>query len=265
MVILDSCRYDTFRDLHALNGTLEYRISRGAGTYEFLKGNLSNRSLLDTVYITANPQYNYHQEELNSEFHDVWNLWKTHWDNQLSTVHPNATTSAAIDAANTYTDKRLLIHYNQPHAPYIGETGRDLDEFAGKARKDANDHRTSFLKGLIRNIFTPYSAEEHRQAYLENLEMVLSSVKELLDNLNGRIVVTADHGQLLGERVSPLPIRYHGHRRGVHVEELLKVPWLVYYSGRRREVTADEPIGSPDNVQNDVIKDRLNNLGYVNF
>lgn len=38
-----------------------------------------------------------------------------------------------------------------------------------------------------------------RNAYTENLEVVLESVAELLENASGRILITADHEEYLGE------------------------------------------------------------------
>jgi len=265
LIILDSCRYDIFRERHDFNGDLQSRISRGAGTYEFLKGNVSEKFLLDTVYVTANPQFHYHRDELRAKFHEVWNIWQNRWNRQLNTVLPEETTGAAKEANELYPNKRLIIHYNQPHAPYIGPTGRELDGLTGKAREDVGNNNASFLGGLIRDILHPFSAEEHRQAYIENLDTVLSSVKRLLENLEGRIVVTSDHGQLLGERVYPIPVRYHGHRRGVHVDKLVKVPWLVIDSGERKEIISEKPNESQDNIDNDTVTDRLHDLGYLEY
>ena len=82
---------------------------------------------------------------------------------------------------------------------------------------------------------------------------------------DGRTVVTADHGQLLGERVGPIPIRYHGHRRGVHVEELLKVPWLVHDLGERSEIMAEASKDYGDSIKSTEAVDRFHDLGYVEY
>lgn len=57
LLILDACRYDMFKSYAELPGRLEHRISKGSATYEFLSGNFKERSALDTVYATANPNY----------------------------------------------------------------------------------------------------------------------------------------------------------------------------------------------------------------
>ena len=64
--------------------------------------------------------------------------------------------------------------------------------------------------------------EKLRRAYEENLKLVLSYVNELVSYLRreGLVVITADHGELLGER------GLFGHPERVRVPELVEVPWL---------------------------------------
>ena len=267
LIILDACRYDMFEDVADLSGRLERRVSRGGGTVEFLRGNVRDRTLYDTVYVTANPQYYHHQDELNTEFHDVWNLWQREWDDDLHTVHPESVLHAAREAAEIYPHKRLVIHYNQPHTPYIGSYGKELG--IGSLGKDL-----PFLESLRMDLFhNGVSREEYRRAYRENLELVLPYVEPLLDECTGKTVVTSDHGEMLGERVAPIPIRYYSHRIGVHVSELVHVPWLVQETGERREIT----IGSEnrersaegtakwheEEASDSVVEERLRDLGYA--
>jgi hypothetical protein len=263
LIILDSCRYDVFKDVNSLPGNLSSRISRGGGTFEFLKGNISGREFRDTVYVTANPQFHYHREELDGSFHDVWNIWQHRWDDELQTVPPEQTTEAALEAIDKYPNKRLLIHYNQPHAPYIGPTGQELNGLTGNTLERGSENSRSLLQSIAHDLRPSFTAAEHRRAYVENLDIVLSAVEPLLEERDGRTVVTADHGQLLGECVGPIPIRYHGHRRGIHVKELVKVPWLVHESGKRPEITAEASKSYDDSIDGTKVVDRLHDLGYV--
>ena len=265
LVILDSCRYDTFADHCPFDGRLERRTSRGSGTYEFIKGNLKGRRLHDTVYITANPQFDYHREELDTEFHAVWNVWQDGWDEELRTVPPAVTTEAALEAFEQFPDKRLIVHYNQPHAPYIGPTGRSLDGFYGRMLKEDTSQTKRFPFGLIEGVRKSVDPSEHEQAFRENLELAFPHVESLLEQLDGRTVLTADHGQMLGERASPIPLRYHGHRHGVYVDELVTVPWFVHESGERREITTERGRGDDETVDDNVVVDRLHDLGYIGY
>lgn len=84
---------------------------------------------------------------------------------------------------------------------------------------------------------------------------------DLLSELDGKTVVTADHGELLGERSFPLPYREYGHPKGTYTEKLVKVPWHTYESGIRKELISEEPTSNGD-VDKELIDERLQNLGY---
>lgn len=261
LVILDACRFDTFRELASdLPGELEKVRSKASATDEFLRANFSDRELHDTVYVTANPQLYriengiYDVEPINVSFHEQMDVWQDHWHEEHRTVMPEVVTEAAIGAATRYPDKRLIVHYLQPHAPYVGKTGRK------ELPTEYLDFWRSFEDGKF-----DVSLDTARRAYRENLELVLPHVSELLSVLEGRTVVTADHGELLGERDAPIPIRRFGHPAHTDLPALVEVPWFVSESGTRREIVAEPPESreeGPD-LDSDVVKDRLRDLGYT--
>jgi membrane-anchored protein YejM (alkaline phosphatase superfamily) len=100
------------------------------------------------------------------------------------------------------------------------------------------------------------------QAYRENLDLVLSEVEDLLSDLQGKTVITADHGELLGDRERPIPIRTYWHPEGVYVDSLVKVPWHVYENGERKDVVAEEPVDWHDDVDMKEVEQNLRDLGY---
>jgi len=83
-----------------------------------------------------------------------------------------------------------------------------------------------------------------------------------MENLAGKTVVTADHGQAIGERFRPVPIRYYGHPAGVYADPLVTVPWLVDNRGDRKEIVAESPQAEAY-VEADIVSDRLEDLGYA--
>ena len=257
LIILDACRYDLFADRASLDGRLERRYSAGSDSWEFMEANFVDRSLHDTVYVTANP----HVEKLPSgTFHDVIDLLADHWNEEHRTVLPEAVVSKTLEAHERYPNKRIVSHFMQPHFPFIGETGRSIPHMGLEMHLDEED------KELHGNpwfdlVYADVPAETVREAYRENLELVLPAVSELLSELPGRSVVTADHGNLVGERTWPIPLRTYGHPRGFHVPALLEVPWLVS-DGRRRDVVAEPPVdrSRPDE---ELVEDRLSALGYA--
>jgi hypothetical protein len=140
------------------------------------------------------------------------------------------------------------VHYVQPHYPFIGPTGEEHFD------------PTATLKEVSRR----YDLTDGRleRAYRENLDLVLDEAERLLDALDGKTVVSADHGELLGERLSPLPLRAYGHPSGIYVDELVRVPWLVHEGGDRKETVAEAPT-ERDEVDEDALEEQLRNLGYV--
>jgi hypothetical protein len=259
LIILDSCRYDTLAERHSLPGELDYRISRGGGTVEFLRGNFRNKRFHDTVYVTANPQLIRLKDELNVEFHDVVNVWRDHWDETIQNVAPDVMTEVSLDVIEQYPNKRIILHYNQPHGPFLGPTAEDL--VIGPTRKQ-DESFLDFVRQQVRHDLLP--ASKWREAYIETFDIVHDHIAELLDEISGKTVVTSDHGQMLGERGSPIPIRYCGHRIGVYQETMVKVPWLVYESGTRRDTVSERPTRE-DQLEGDAtaVSDRLRDLGYV--
>lgn len=253
LLILDACRFDIFSDHHTLPGQLESKISPASSTVEFLEHQIGNRTLLDTVYVTANPQLYRNRDHLSAEFHDEIHIWKEEgWDEELRTVLPETVTEYALRANREYPNKRLLIHYIQPHYPFLGPTGRKYFE-GGKL-----DFWQDLMTGK-----KEYDPDVLWDAFVENLKIAMPAVRDAMQSLEGKTVVTADHGQMLGERSWPFPIREYGHPRGIYTEELVKVPWLIYERGERREIR-DEPQRHPcdTDVESDVITDRLESLGY---
>lgn len=256
LIILDGCRYDHYAEQTPFDGDLDRRLSLGSDSREFLEANFEGETHHDTVYVTANP----HAYRLpDGTFHRVVNLLDDHWDPDHETVLPETVSEQALAAHADHPDKRLVVHFMQPHFPFIGETGRELDQGGiVMHRDDADDHRnvwTDMCYGLV-------DEERTIEAYRENLDLVLDVLGDTLADLPGKTVISADHGNLIGDRLWPVPTRGYGHPRGLHVPTLLSVPWHVLPADERRETRADPP-EAVDRPDADVVEDRLQNLGYT--
>jgi hypothetical protein len=247
-----------FADQSNLPGRLESRLSRGSSTREFLGANVQGRTLTDTVYVTANPQLYRHRDWLDVEFHAVHDVWMDDWDDDLETVRPETLTERAITYADAYPDKRLIVHYIQPHYPFIASDVQPFDHEQAFQRPDEAGSWHQVMTGDL-----DVSVEDVWAAYRANLDRALDSVSDLATDLRGKTVISADHGNMVGERARPFPIREWGHPRGIYTEELVKVPWLVI-EGDRRKTIQDQPGGQGDrDIEEDVVADRLEQLGYT--
>ena len=202
------------------------------------------KRLHDVVYITANDWYAKTKDEINAEIHALEFVDRDLFNGRTS--HPETVSVAARTASEEYPNKRLVVHYMQPHWPYLGPTGE------------------KFKQGPFHEVMrtTDASHADVMQAYRENLDIVLSEVRTLLDDLPGKTVVSADHGELLGDRERPIPIRTYRHPEGVYVDSLVKVPWHVYESGDRKTIVAEEPAENRDDIDIEAVEQHLQDLGY---
>jgi hypothetical protein len=249
LMILDACRYDAFEAQVELDGRLEKRRSRGAMSPEFVRGNFANKRLHDVVYVSANEWFEQLRDDIDADVHRFVNLQRDHLDLAGVSVRPETVTEQALRVADESPDKRLLVHYMQPHQPYIGPTGERWFERS---------------PGLIETLRKSEGVTDEllRQAYRETLDIVLDCAAELVEALPGKTVITADHGELLGERVFPLPVKTYGHFDGLYVDELLDVPWFVCDYDERK-TTRSEPPSAADAADTTDVEDRLRSLGYT--
>ncbi|WP_226007601.1 hypothetical protein [Natrinema salinisoli] len=258
ILILDACRYDMFADRVSFDGRLESRISLGSSSEEFLERNFHSKTCHDTVYVNANP-FIPRLDLDQGTFHAVVDCL-SEWDHELQTVRPDTVANAARDAASKFPSKRLIIHFMQPHTPFIGELGRNMA--GGGWTMDHDVKEEPGIWAQLRDGTADVDLETVWEAYTENLDVVLAEVTDLLETLDGKSVITADHGNLVGERLSPIPSRRkYGHPYGVHAEELVKVPWFVVDGDTRREVRPEPPVDQ-ESVSEETVDERLEALGY---
>lgn len=255
LLILDACRYDSFAKHADLSGTLEHRHSLGTATYEFIRHNFKNRKEYDVVYVGANTWFLKLQHELDSEIHHFVDLqngdFDVDWvDKELKVVTPRTVTKHAKRINEKFPNKRLIIHYLQPHHPFIGQVGEK--HFS---------NQTNSLREVVQSSDSEIDQSVIRKAYIENLEKVLSEVKRLIPNLMGKTVITSDHGEMLGERHKFFPVRDYGHPPGIYNKILSKVPWHIIDSNQRKTIQKDRPLPNQERDMEQV-NQQLKNLGY---
>lgn len=243
LLILDACRYDTFEQENCLDGTLKAVRSQGSQTVQFLESNFNSGEFPEIVYVSANPNIKY----IDATFHDRVRLWEDEWSDELETVPPEAVTKRAIQIEEKYPHKRLIIHYLQPHHPFIGEYGQSLYE-TGQIH--------NFDGRKFWNQCETVGAPIFRKAYSENLRVSLPHVEHLLNKLNGRSVVTSDHGNEFG------CFDVYGHPSNTYTKGLIKVPWFAIKTDERKQIKTGSATVGPTTEESEV-KQRLKDLGYV--
>lgn len=212
LIILDACRYDFYNEI--VKDDVEYRISLGSMSKEHLEKTYKERSGLSNIaYISANGHFtkNKLKEIIDTQpFGVLYETILNRWDEEKGTVMPDSVRKDAENAEKLFPEKRKIIHFNQPHIPYIDyEKPQKREEIRETAKNNA--HRLA-EKGQI-----PQSriAEE----YKKNIRLAIKEVNKLIPKLSGKTVITADHGELLGEN------GLYGHPYGGNAKVLRKVPW----------------------------------------
>lgn len=207
LIILDGCRLDTYRDI--VDEAAKKRISRGGSTPYFIRENFGSKDVSDIICIAGNPHYadSRLKEYIGTEnpFYKKYKTYMTGWSDEESTVMPHKVKEDALQAEKHFPDRRKIIHFMQPHEPFIGS---DLD-FPRKISADVWLHAEL---GLVDD-------QEVKKAYAQNLDSVMHDVWSLVDQLSGKTVISADHGELLGEH------GFYGHYGEVDLNSLREVPW----------------------------------------
>lgn len=265
LIVLDACRYDYFSNQYKdyFQGKLEKIYSQGSHTLEWCKKSFT-KYFKDVIYVSANPLINSKVKvggfDAKSHFFRVFDVWNSYWDDEFGTVHPQKINEVMMNLKDKYLDKRFIIHYLQPHPPFyslkVDFVFHDPTVFQRKSiRKETINKIVKFLTHLsnrlgifgpdpevkIRNllnlvprsqmqiIIRKYGKARIRQAYMENLKLVLPYVANLVEQLSGVIVVSSDHGERLGEN------GFYGHTGGSTNTVLIEVPWLVIEKKEKRK------------------------------
>lgn len=252
LIVLDACRYDLFAEVNTLSGALSRERSNAAATEEFLLKNFDGGSYGDTVYVSANP----HLDHIDAWFHDVCRLWETDWDEETGTVLPGDAVDRVLANLDDYRDKRLVVHFIQPHRPFLGETAEAIDQspLVGNGVIRDEPEREFWWNRLERG---DLDRETVWAAYRETLEATMPHVERLLAELSGKTVVTADHGNAFGED------GVYGHPSNTHHDALQTVPWLEVESGTKAITDERATVHTSPSDDSGAVEDQLEALGYV--
>ena len=227
-VILDACRYDIFSDLYndILIGDKKLKKAKThcKGTFEWFTNNFDGQDCSDIIYI--DPIIMFDEIMPNKSFYKIVRVWKTHWDYTHGTILPSSMTKVAVSEIMENPDKRFIIHYHQPHPPYLQDKFIGIDGAVDKPEeilKNIGKKRKfnfyQFFQGRLRKtigcknawyimskfgmtpldyygkIYVKYGMDELYNGYKETLRMSLESLNDVIRNKNGKVVITADHSK----------------------------------------------------------------------
>ncbi|MDQ2054836.1 MULTISPECIES: hypothetical protein [Halobellus] len=271
-LVLDACRYDVFSEVYEeyLDGTVEKRWSVGSSTPEWAYRTFTDHH--DIAYFSGNPFINDlgiplnelkwgascdYEWTANEHISDIVDVWKHGWDESLGTVPPESLEASLEERRDLVArNERTVLHYMQPHAPYLSRgAGQKLKQIQKGIRRqeeavengdDAEGGPIESLGQTIRpriesvlegselaqkaglwleldptELVQNGTREAALELYEENLRIALEVIADLVPKLDGTVVVTADHGEAFGEE------GVWEHHIETHIPPLMEVPWLV--------------------------------------
>lgn len=259
-VVLDACRFDAFKNTYSdyLEGELRKVHSPASATPEWIRKTFTGNQSM--TYYSANPfinslgmpiseigpiKYDYAASEHIDEVIDLWN---TEWDSEAGTVMPGRVTERVLE--DVPHSRRTVVHYMQPHAPFIGrgksrineklresfsslKNGDETGVFGLNGRMSGvverlEETELAMKAGLLSSLdlrslvslLGSDTSEKLMEFHVENLEIVLEEVERLVEHLDGEVIVTSDHGEAFGEN------GVWEHHAEMEEDVLTEVPWL---------------------------------------
>lgn len=207
LIVLDACRFDYFVDVideFYIDGN--FSVVNSGAWFTPMWYEIHWNKPVDVHLVSANAKPFYRigwdhegnkKRDLDMPYHKNFKTSVMAWDE--GRVDPQTTIDYFLD--HKKPGERHLIHFVPPHLPFIGPEGRYFIENLG----GGITHRDlAAQKGNLYEKVQRYGDEngwdDLRHYYRENLLTVLDVISSNRDVfLDGRTVITADHGELLGE------------------------------------------------------------------
>jgi hypothetical protein len=276
LVILDTARVDALQilsDEYEFLTDVERMVSRGGTSPEWIAHTFDSEyknELKQTAYITANPhaktvledrqQLPSHSAAARRFYrYGSWDpveisslalydpVVSYHSDLEILDVDfvgdvtpPQYITDRAIAVGREQSPKRMILHYMQPHYPWVSraiEQDRDIEEWEERPERSKT-----------------YGRNKVFNAYLDDLRFVLDEIQVLLDNVDAETVaISSDHGDAFGEW------GIYGHGPGRFHPQVRYVPWAITSASDNNEY---DPQIDPPRETNSSMVSQLEALGY---
>ncbi|PSQ02543.1 hypothetical protein BRC95_10500 [Halobacteriales archaeon QS_5_68_33] len=255
LVILDACRVDLMdevacdhRDEYPFLEPYSRHTSLGSNSGEWLESNFTDEfaeEKAETAMVTGNPHTGTYLDA--EDFLLLDEVWRYGWEDEDELFEPRYITDRAVSVKRNLDPDRLVVHYMQPHHPFLPQ----FDGFESELHQKWLNQWRDIRIGRV-------SREEKWQGYRENLRYVLDYVEVLLSSISAdSVVISSDHGEAIGEW------GIYGHY-GIPLRVLREVPWIetTATDTGEYEPTFEQERTEVQEAKRDV-EEQLEKLGYV--
>jgi len=255
LVLLDCARIDMMeqiKDEYDFVTDVGEHKSVGGHSREWMEYTFTDEyegEMSRTLHVTANTASNRVLDP--DDFLHLEEVWRDGWDSEYNTIVPQTVTDRAIALHRELSPDRTIIHYMQPHTPFIPFPDVAASQVTGPGIEG------DYGKGIA-ELAKEYGREQLWEFHVENLRYVLDNLELLLSNIEAeRVVISADHGQALGENGE------WGHNRGTTLDCVRKVPWSVTSAVDSGDYDPDYDIHDDSTQEPDLsVEEKLKYLGY---
>ena len=257
LVVLDACRHDLLVEVADeydwLPDVIPAMNSLGSTSHEWIEKNFGGRGreLGDIAYVCGNV---FSDSRLDAD--DWWLLdevWKVDWDDDHGHVPPRPITDRTIRLLRREDrPPRVVAHYMQPHAPFVG-----LDGVQRFTREQAGDLGATRYNVWDMLRYREISTDEAWAAYRDTLRWALDDVALLVENVDASVTLTADHGNAFGR------LGCYSHPGYVPLPELKRVPWVTVEGTDRGTHDPSFGLTTEATASDEEVRDRLADLGYL--
>jgi hypothetical protein len=255
LILLDCARVDMMEEVaddYQFLTQIEDHPTLGTSSVEWMQTTFTGeytKEMGNTVYITANPNSD---ECLSSRgFQHLEEVWRDGWDSDIGTIPARSVTDRAIAFHRELNPQRMIIHYMQPHPPFVPRSDIEVTDVS---KPDMEKEKMNVAE--LHND-AGYTFDQLWEAHMQNLEYVLNDVELLLSNIDAdRVIISADHGQALGES------GVWGHPRSISLDVVRRVPWCVTSASNTDEYDPDFEMSYTSSISSELVEERLEYLGY---
>lgn len=255
LVLLDCATIEMMREIEAeyeFINEIGHNVSVGTCSNQWMKNTFTpeyRNEMESTLHVTANTSSEAYLSE--KEFLHLEEVWKDGWNENLGTIPAKKVTDRIIYFMRKMDPKQAIVHYMQPHLPFVTESDIQSNVVTPMGVKGEGKNLEELHK------IDAYGRDELWEASIDNLRYVLDEVEVLLSNVDAeRVIISSDHGQAFGEN----GIWSHPCRK--YIDVLKNVPWCpttaVDRGGYETQFTEKR-----DKSDQDVsLDDKLEALGY---